>query len=144
MAYKRISGLRVFQSDVAGDTPNLASIEINYIYLNTADKKMWAARYDDQTRSVASVLIAEPVTPESISVSTKTVDLAIGPEFDIPGSSFSPPITIAPSLMTAVVVGEGGATVTNVIVGYKVNGDYFDITIAEQSEETLNVKISIL
>lgn len=82
----------------------------------------------------------------SLLISSKTVDLEINvAAVTIAGSSFTPPITNAPSIGRATQwTGDSGLDVSEVIQGYIKNGVNYDVIITPLDEAIANVKISII
>jgi len=71
-------------------------------------------------------------------------NLMAGVESTISGALFTPPITAEPVSITAFQNTEDGMLRADIIRGYVANGDYYDVLIAELTEEMLNIKINAL
>ena len=99
-----------------------------------------------RTSVAVSTNVSEQLQSNNLDLSYAiTVDLSISDETTIPGTLFSPQLKKKPSIVTAIKwTGDNGIDVSDIIVGFTKNGDYYDVKIGKIEEELINVTISII
>ena len=100
-----------------------------------------------RTSVAVSTNISEQVESNNIDLFYSiNVDLSVSAtETTISGALFSPQLKKKPSICRAIKWdGDNGLDVSNIVVGYTRNGDYYDVIISALEEQLLNVTISII
>ena len=151
MGFTATEKIDVWVSLTPLDVPPLSPALFKTFWVNFADLKVYTAKFNvgGALELVTMDLSALGLTqPTSSPNSTMMVDLedSSGESITLPGEDFTPPITQEPSIMAATQVSESGVgEVVSIIDGFTPNSDgiHWDIIISPQSEEMLNVKISI-
>ena len=145
MGYTRTENPLLYTSLVKGDVPPLSQDLFKAFWVNLADLKIYSAKYNNAGALELVSLDLPTISKGASGISSLAVDLPITGDISyLGGNTFTPPITSQPKGMEAVQFdGVNGLIVNNLIAGFKKNGEYYDIIIAQLDEAFPGVIVSV-